>query len=242
MLELSIRAVQAGSVGRSPQVSAECLVEQLRALAPPIRLDEDRELGVCKTWRARALVLRTPSRVHSRPIWSTGLWCNIEDTAAINQTRYAGQTVAAGCNLIRNPVSNVFTSRDYGGRTPPKAPRFAGRLGAAYKFDIQNDVRAVITGDVSRTSRYNFTDTLRPDAVQKGYTKLDAAIRVIGPGDRWSVALIGRNLTNEYVVSSANDIPFAGGTGTGGATGVLADMSAIVENPREVFLELSLKF
>jgi hypothetical protein len=87
MLELSIRAAQAGSIGRSAQVSAECLVERLRALAPITPMGENPELGVCKTWRARALVLHTPRRVHSRPIWSTGLWRNIEDTAAINQTR-----------------------------------------------------------------------------------------------------------------------------------------------------------
>ena len=58
----------------------------------------------------------------------------------------------------------------------------------------------------------------------------------------WTLALIGKNLTNALVVTSANDIPFAGGTGTGTNTGVLADMSAFVENPREIILELSLKF
>lgn len=155
---------------------------------------------------------------------------------------YAGQTVAAGCNLIPNPVSGAFTSQDYDGRTPPKAPRFAGRLGAAYEVEVGSDMTLNFTGDVSHTSKYNFTDTLRPDAVQKAYTKLDAAVRLTGPDERWSVALIGRNLTEEYVVTAANDIPFAGGTGTGTTTGVLADMSAFVENPREIYLEVSVKF
>ena len=56
------------------------------------------------------------------------------------------------------------------------------------------------------------------------------------------MSLIGRNLTNERVVTVANDIPFPGGTGTGTATGVLADMSAFVENPREVFVEFAVRF
>ena len=99
-----------------------------------------------------------------------------------------------------------------------------------------------MSGDVSRTSKYNFTDTLRPDGWQPGYTKVDASISVSGPDNRWTLALIGKNLTNELVVTSANDIPFAGGTGTGTTTGVLADMSAFVENPREILVELSLKF
>ena len=170
--------------------------------------------------------------------------------AAYNRAKYAdyigqcfgGQTVAQGCAFLRNPVSGAFTSQDYSGRTPPKAPRFAGRVGASYEFPVFGEVKAQLTGDVSHTSSYNFTDTLRPDAIQHGYTKLDAAVRLIGADDRWKVSLIGRNLTNKRVVTAGNDIPFTGGTGTGTAVGVLSDMSAFVENPREIFLEVSAKF
>lgn len=156
---------------------------------------------------------------------------------------YGGQTVANGCNLLKAP-SGAFTSQSYSGRTPPKAPRFGGRIGFAYEMPIGGgDTRVELSSDVSHTSSYNYTDTLRPDAVQPGFTKWDAALRVKGAEDRWTVSLIGRNLTNKYVVTAANDIPFAGGTGTGGTgTGVLADMSAFVENPREIFVEVALKF
>ena len=99
-----------------------------------------------------------------------------------------------------------------------------------------------LNGDLSYSSEYNFTDTLRPDGVQDAYTKVDASVVLFGPGDGWKVSLIGRNLTEEYVVTSANDIPFTGGTGTGTAVGVLSDMSAFVENPREITLEFSMKF
>ncbi|MBY0300622.1 MULTISPECIES: hypothetical protein [Sphingomonas] len=79
--------------------------------------------------------------------------------------------------------------------------------------------------------------------VQKGYAKLDAALALNGPDERWTLSVIGRNLTNKLVVTAANDIPFAGGTGTGTAgPGVTADMSAFVDNPREVFVELAFKF
>lgn len=153
---------------------------------------------------------------------------------------YSGQTIAQGCN--RQLVGGAYTAQDYNGRTPPKAPKFAGRLGASYERELSDSATLRLSGDVSRTAKYNFTDTLRPDGVQPGYTKIDASISVSGPDDRWTLALIGKNLTNELVVTSANDIPFAGGTGTGTNTGVLADMSAFVENPREILLELSLKF
>ena len=154
---------------------------------------------------------------------------------------YPGQTVAAGCNLLL--AGAAFTSQDYDGRTPPKAPEFAGRLGATFETPVTDSgITARLTGDVSYTSSYNFTDALRPDAIQDGYAKIDAALAIIGPDDRWTLSLIGRNLTNERVVTAANDIPFAGGTGTGTNTGVLADMSAFIDNPREVFVQVAFRF
>ncbi|MFC4295875.1 TonB-dependent receptor [Novosphingobium tardum] len=155
---------------------------------------------------------------------------------------YPGQTSAQGCNL--QLVGSAFTAQDYDGRTPPKAPKFAGRAGFTWDIPLTDagwTLRAM--SDVSYTSRYNFTDALRPDSIQKAYTKVDASLSLRGPDDRWSLSLIGRNLTNELVVTAANDIPFTGGTGTGTAgPGVLADMSAFVDNPREVFVEVALKF
>ena len=155
---------------------------------------------------------------------------------------YPGQTIALGCNL--DPVDGVFNAQDYDGRTPPKAPEFAGRAGFTLDVPLTDSgwsVRA--SSDVSYTSKYNFSDALRPDAVQKAYAKLDAALALSGPEERWTLSVIGRNLTNKLVVTAANDIPFAGGTGTGTAgPGVTADMSAFVDNPREVFVELALKF
>ncbi|MFM6852902.1 MAG: TonB-dependent receptor [Sphingopyxis sp.] len=155
---------------------------------------------------------------------------------------YPGQTVAAGCNQL--PTAGVFNGQNYSGRTPPKAPHFAGRLGASLDLPLTaSGISLSMAGDVSYTSAYNFTDALRPDAVQKATTKLDAALGVHGPDDRWTLSLIGRNLTNQRVVTAANDIPFAGGTGTGTAgPGVLADMSAFVDNPREIFVEVAFRF
>ena len=157
---------------------------------------------------------------------------------------YPGQTIALGCNLRPNPVTGIFSSQDYEDRTVPKAPKFAGRLGATFETPLTSSgIGLRVSGDVGYTSKYNYSDALRPDAVQPGFTKFDGAIAVSGPDDRWTLSLIGRNLTNKLVVTAANDIPFAGGTGTGTAgPGVTADMSAFIDNPREFFIELAVKF
>ena len=173
---------------------------------------------------------------------------SLRGAAALNRAEYRdfigqcypGQTVAAGCNLL--PASGAFNGQDYSGRTPPKAPRFAGRAGFTYEAPVGGELTLRLNSDVSYTSKYNFTDALRPDAIQKAFAKVDASLALSGKEDRWTVSVIGRNLTNKLVVTAANDIPFAGGTGTGTTSGVLADMSAFVDNPREIFVEVSFKF
>lgn len=181
--------------------------------------------------------------------WRSGGF-SLRGAAAYNDAKYhdyigqcyGGQTVAAGCNLLAS--AGAFTSQNYDGRTPPKAPEFAGRIGMSYDMPISaSGWSLAMSTDLSYSSSYNFTDTLRPDAIQPAFAKIDASLRLNGPDDRWTIGLIGRNLTNKYVVTAANDIPFAGGTGTGTTgTGVLADMSAFVDNPREIYLEVGFKF
>jgi iron complex outermembrane recepter protein len=173
---------------------------------------------------------------------------SIRGAAAYNDAEYqdyvgqcfSGQTIAQGCNL--QSVGGAFTAQDFDGRTPPKAPKFAGRLGATYETPIGSSFKLRLTGDASYTGEFNFTDALTAGAVQEAYTKFDASITFGPENDRWSLSLIGRNLSNELVVTAANDLPFTGGTGTGTAAGIPADLSAFVDNPREIFLEATLKF
>lgn len=155
---------------------------------------------------------------------------------------YPGQTIAQGCNL--QFANGIFNAQDYGGRTPPKAPRYAGRLGFTWEMPVGSSGWSIkALSDLSYTSKYNFTDALRPDGVQDEFFKIDAGLSLNGPGDRWNISLIGRNLTNKLVVGAANDLPFTGGTGGGTAgPGVTADMSAFVDNPREIFVEVGFKF
>ncbi|PTR05797.1 MULTISPECIES: TonB-dependent receptor, partial [unclassified Novosphingobium] len=154
---------------------------------------------------------------------------------------YSGQTIAEGCNL--ELVDGAYTKQDFEGRTAPKAPHFAGRVGTTLEVPVSpSGLRAVFNGDVSYTSSYNYSDALEPFTVQHAYAKVDASLSLLAPNDRWSLSVIGRNLTNKLVVSTANDIPFAGGTGTGTTAGIPADVAAFVENPRSIFIELALKY
>ena len=154
---------------------------------------------------------------------------------------YGGQTPVGGCNLQPNAAGTGFNGHLYSGRISPKAAQKAWQLGGSYEVPM-GGMKAGLSVDLNHSSSYNYTDVLIPEAVQKAFTRIDGSITLGAEDDKWKLALIGRNLTNEYIVTSANEFPFTGGSGTGTAAGIKSDLNTIVERPREVALELSIKF
>lgn len=79
----------------------------------------------------------------------------------------------------------------------PFAPRYSGFVTASYNRDLSGSMSLV--GDLTVT----FRDDFRTDApndplfVQKAYQKLDARVG-LRFNENWEVALVGRNLTDEY--------------------------------------------
>jgi hypothetical protein len=70
---------------------------------------------------------------------------------------------------------------------------------------------------------------------------LDGSIRVGTSDDRWELALIGRNLTNRFVLTgSAHTVGTGSGTGT--TAGVPADVYGLVALPRTVQLQATMRF
>ncbi|MNE94060.1 hypothetical protein D3C80_1919850 [compost metagenome] len=72
---------------------------------------------------------------------------------------------------------------------------------------------------------------------------LNAGIRVFSADRSWEVALIGRNLTEEFRVDVASNVPQTGlATLTGTAiTGGLADLSGNVNRGREIMLQVTFR-
>ncbi|MFW6093526.1 MAG: TonB-dependent receptor [Pseudomonadota bacterium] len=157
-------------------------------------------------------------------------------------TCYAGQTIAEGCNLVPGP-NGAFTSQDFDGRTPPRAPEWSGRAGGTYSFPVSDGTWIEVTADLSYSDEYYFNDGLRPDMVQDSFSRLDASVRLMNDYEGWELALIGRNLTDELVVTSGNDVAAQDGVGgTGTASGVRADYTAVLERPRQVMLQFRKDF
>lgn len=171
---------------------------------------------------------------------------SLRGSLAYNRARYAdyigpcfsGQTPAAGCNL--NFQANKFNAQLYSGRTPPKAPKWGGSAGFTYEQEVGADLSLSFSGDARYTSSFNPHDALRADAKQDGFVLVDATVR-LASDKNWSLAAIGRNLTNERVVYAAGDFPLTG-SGTGLTTGVAADINAVVGDGRQFVIEASYRF
>lgn len=159
-------------------------------------------------------------------------------------TCFTGQLVSEGCALDLNPLTGAYNSQDLNGRRAPKAPLWAGRVGASYTTPpTSGNLQFGVSADASFSSSYNYTDTLRPDGVQSRYVRWDAGFRVFNEDAGWELALIGRNLANKYVITSANDMPAQGTGGTGTvASGVRSDLNGIIDRPRQVYLQFTKRF
>lgn len=117
-----------------------------------------------------------------------------------------------GCN--QNLVAGIYRARDLSARSLVRAPEWGGNLGSSYEMTIGDGNTLGFSVDGNYTSSY-FTDaTNKPASEQGAYWLLDATIR----GETASgieLALIGRNLANEYCFQRSSDNPFTGsGTGT----------------------------
>jgi len=149
---------------------------------------------------------------------------------------YAGQSPAQGCPV--QPA--VLKDQDLSGVTRNLAPKWAGNIGFDYTVPVGNGLELGFSGNVKYKSKYLLSAFI-PDAIQKGYAQFDAGIRIGGGDGMWQLALIGKNLTNKYVLVGSADNPSTGGN-TGTANAFQADRYGTPLNPRTIEFELTLRY
>jgi len=173
-------------------------------------------------------------------------------TAAINDAKYksfplapclTGQTPAEGCTLLPN-TSGAFTRQDLSNQATPQAPKFVATTGIDYSTPIGGGLKLGGTANMRYSSRYK-TYAFAPDNAkrfyQEAYATVDVSIRLSAEDDRWELALVGKNLTNHFIQSSAFDLTYTGAR-TGLATGLHSDVRATIYDPRTVALVGTVKF
>jgi outer membrane receptor protein involved in Fe transport len=143
---------------------------------------------------------------------------------------YGGQTEAEGCLTL----ASGGTGQNLNGRTLANAPEWVAQLGAEYERPIGSSLQLGLTFNTNYSSDYLYIPELHPGGKQDAYATYDASVRIGAANDLWDVALIGRNLSNEAVVSCGQD----GGTVI---PGVPSDPIAFVLRSRQILLQLTVR-
>ena len=191
---------------------------------------------------ANARVQGIEGSVEYRPEYVPGLslagFANYNDsvyTAFPTAPCYGGQTQAEGCvpKTGSNPPVQGF--QNLAGHRLPKAPLWVARFDLGYERDVLDKYTARADLNVNYSGSYNSTQEGNPLGVQSAYATLDLAVH-FGPKDgHWSLAVLGRNLTNDIHVIDGTD------TAATGYGPKLSDLSVAINRPRQVMLQLTLR-
>lgn len=98
---------------------------------------------------------------------------------------------------------------DYKGQTNQYVANWSGNLGVDYTLSLTDYLDLRTTLDLVYSSDYSPAQNLDKRVQQDAYTKVNARIALMGNGDQWELALVGKNLTDEKIVSYAADAPLA---------------------------------
>jgi len=118
---------------------------------------------------------------------------------------YSGQTLAQGCTP---------QGQDLTGHQLPYNPKWSGSFGFSYDTAITDALKLGVDGSAAYSGAYWANTTENPLARQADFWRINAIIRVHDADDRWELAVVGRNLTNERYAVYLSDKP--GGPSTGG--------------------------
>ena len=143
----------------------------------------------------------------------------------------------APCLVWQGPACYANPNNSLAGVRPALASKWMGSVQAHGRFELGDSMALDLTGTASgRTRFYNSDDQSPLYGVQRGFVKYDARIQLGDIDNRWHVALVGRNLSNELTTGSAFQLPASlSGTGVGRAM-------LYVDPPRNIALEAGFRF
>ncbi len=140
------------------------------------------------------------------------------------------------CYFQQVPTSGNFCS--YTGKRNTLTPEWSGNLNGDFKHEIGGNLKVGFNLNADFSSSYVASANLDPRTRQSGYVKMGARLSLGHVDENWTIALVGRNLTDERIMQTAGALPLAT-TFTGG-TGVA--YNAIYDRPRNIALQFDVKF
>jgi len=187
-----------------------------------------------------AFTVQNAGRARSKGVEFSTAWMpssRLMLSATLNYTHSRFTRFIAACNDIQTvgvapcdvPLGAAF-GQDLKGTPTPLAPDWSGRIDANYSVPLDGYLLK-LAGGVQFSSRYGLQSDGRPDNMQPAYERYDARVSFAPDDDRWELALIGTNLTNEKVAifaAARSQSP--------------ADIAATLDRARQVEIRGTVKF
>lgn len=177
--------------------------------------------------------------LYANVAYADGKYDQYYGTCYVGQLALNPGTGIGQCALQPNPTNNniVGLLQNLSGTRLLRSPEWTGNAGFVYDARLNDAMRIEFSGGITYSDSYITNAVSQPRSRSPQYTLLDASIRLVESDDRWEVALIGRNLTNKFYWSRANDNPVGAANPTR-----LADTIAVPSRGREVMLRAGFKY
>ncbi len=121
--------------------------------------------------------------------------------AACNEQQALGWIAEGG--------ARVDCVQDLAGKPLQYAPEWSGTISLDYQIQLSNSFNLSLGADLLYSDLYVVAADLDPVLDQASYSKLNVRAQIFSSSGRWSVAMLGKNLTDEKVTNFGNDVPLA---------------------------------
>ena len=102
------------------------------------------------------------------------------------------------------------TQADLTGETNQYVASYSGSLSLEYQNNINDKLLFKGSVDVNFTDEYSPAQNLDPALQQDGYEVYNIRLAIVDDiSEKWEIALMGRNITDEKIISYANDVPLS---------------------------------
>lgn len=162
--------------------------------------------------------------------WRLSPSLRLSSSLAYNDAKYDSYP-SAPCVYKNGTAPAANCVEDIGGTRIPRAAKWSGAATLSLDHPLANGFRLVGDASVRARSGAYMEENLSPASYQEGFAKVDLRLGMAAPNDTWTLAVIGRNLTNEFTSSYSFGTPFVAGSQT-----------YVVDPGRVVSIQLALKY
>ena len=164
--------------------------------------------------------------------WQATPELNFHGSASYNKAKYLRFPNAQCYTKILQTPACPAGFYDRSGQTLPRAPKYTFIFGGRYETEVSSSLKGGLSGEAIYSDSFLTDEQGSPDGFVDDFWRLNASVYVGDIDDGWELAVIGRNLTNEYYQLVSNDKTF-------GAPG---EYGGFTLRPREVVVQATVRF